>query len=136
MNALTPNTGPAPTPANPEANPTTTLIIDTPTAKTAHATLRSLQKSINANVGERVHTEEDILAVAHALGLSLISSETNVRATNNDYGLPASPGQAEEVFFHVCFLPPPRHAEAGPRKAGFLTIYIHPLARASGPTNQ
>jgi len=123
MNALTEH-GPAHAIANPEANPATALIIDVPTVKTAHATLRGLQKAINANVGERTHTEEDILAVAEALGLTLLSHEVTKRATNNEYGLPATPTSPEEVFFHVCFLPPPRYAEDGPRKAGYLTIYM------------
>lgn len=144
MNALTQNNGPAnsPSPANPEANPTTTLVLDTPTAKTVHATLRDLQKVINASVGERHHSEADILAVAQALGLTLISREANTRATNIDYGLVATPTQQEEVFFHVCFLPAirPRHpsaapAEEGPRLAGFLTIYTHPLVRMGLPAN-
>lgn len=146
MNALTHN-GPATpsiSPANPEANPTTLLVIDTPTAKTVHATLRNLQKVINANVGERYHTEADILAVAQALGLTPLSREANARATNIDYGLVANGAQQEEVFFHVCFLPTSRRVitgngiqpEEGPRMAGFLTIYTHPLVRMGLPLNQ
>jgi hypothetical protein len=134
MNALT-NTGPAihKAPLNP--NSLGTLILDVPTAKSVHATLRDLQKVINASVGERHHTEEDILAVANALGLSPVIREEGERSTNVDYGLPATDASPAEVFFHVCFLPHLKQKEA-PRMAGFLTIYTNPMARRGLPENQ
>ena len=139
MNALT-QTGPATpsiSPANPEANPTTLLVIETPTAKSVHATLRDLQKVINADVGQRHHTEADILAVAQALGLSPLSKEEDKRSTNVDYGLKATATGPEELFFHVCFLPAIRPRVTGygtlpedaPRMAGYLTIYTNRLSR-------
>lgn len=138
MNALT-HTGPAPT-ATPAPAPATlgTLVLETPTAKSVHATLRDLQKVINATVGERHHTEADILAVAEALGLGLLDREENPRSTNVDYGLP------DEVFFHVCFLPTIRPRITGygtqpedtPRMAAFLTIYTNRLSRIGSPSNR
>lgn len=142
MNALT-QTGPAtpPTTANPQANPTTLLVIETPTAKSVHATLRDLQKVINADVGERHHAEADILAVANALGLSPLIRQEGERSTNVDYGLPATDAHLAEVFFHVCFLPTIRprvtgygtYKEEAPRMAAYMTIYANRGSRMDLP---